>query len=241
MNRTAVPAGIDEFERALARSVVVAARAMPDSPLVSVTLCTERGIRSAACAHARARVLDGLQSSAGRGPSFDAIETGCPVTAAGLAADETRWGAFCPVPHGVRSLHAEPLISQGRLLGTLNLYSAGVDGFAARTHAAAEVGAALVGVLFDVAIDAARTREVAAQLKDALGTRPVIDQALGIVMAQRRCTAHQAFEILRNVSQDRNLKVHHVAATIVRSVSGGPPQRPRFDDPPPPGDQGHPA
>lgn len=240
MNRTAVPAGIDEFERALTRSVVVAARAMPDSPLVSVTLCTERGIRSAAWAHARARVLDGMQSAAGRGPSFDAIEAGRPVTAAGLAAGDARWGSFCPQPHGILSLHAEPLTTQGRLLGTLNLYSAGTAGFAARTHVAAQVSAASIGVLFDVAIGAARTREVAAQLKEALGTRPVIDQAIGIVMAQRRCTAHQAFEILRNVSQDRNLKVHHVAATIVRSVSGGPPQRPRFEDPPP-GDQGHSA
>ncbi|NUR87479.1 MAG: ANTAR domain-containing protein, partial [Nonomuraea sp.] len=118
-------------------------------------------------------------------------------------------------------------------LGTLNLYSGGAGGFAAQTHLAARVSAAHVGVLFGVALDAARTREVAAQLKEALNTRGVIDQALGIIMAQRRCGSQQAFEILRHVSQDRNVKLHQVAAVIVEKVSGHPPGRPRFEDPPP--------
>ncbi|NUP67146.1 MAG: GAF and ANTAR domain-containing protein [Nonomuraea sp.] len=231
MNRTAVPAGIDEFERALAETVVAAAAAMPDSPLVSVALCTEQSIRSAACSHSRAEDLDRLQSASRQGPSFDAIETGRPVTAADLDAD-SRWRLFTAGSPGVRSLHAEPVVSDGQVLGTLNLYSGSAGGFSAQTHLAARLSAGHIGVLFGVALDAARLREVAAQLKEALNTRAIIDQALGIVMARRRCGSQQAFELLRQVSQDRNVKVHQVAAMIVETVSGHPPQRPSFEDPP---------
>ncbi|GAA3138296.1 hypothetical protein GCM10020001_071020 [Nonomuraea salmonea] len=87
-------------------------------------------------------------------------------------------------------------------------------------------------MLFRAALDVARMREVAGQLKEALTTRGVIDQALGIVMAQRRCTARQAFELLRQISQDRNVKVHQIAASIVEKVSGEPPLRSRFEEPP---------
>lgn len=97
---------------------------------------------------------------------------------------------------------------------------------------ALRVTAAHVPVLFRTALDVARMREVAAQLKEALNTRAIIDQALGIVMAQRRCTAREAFEILRQVSQDRNVKLHQLAASIVEKVSGRPPQRSRFEEPP---------
>jgi AmiR/NasT family two-component response regulator len=96
------------------------------------------------------------------------------------------------------------------------------------------VTAGFVGVLFRTALDAARQREIAAQLKEALTTRAVIDQALGILMAQRRCTSYEAFELLRQVSQHRNVKLHQVAAAVVEQVTGEPPQHSRFEDPPPP-------
>jgi GAF domain-containing protein len=223
---------IEEFDRALAESVTIASRAMPDSPLVSVVLRAGHGIRSAASSHARAALLDDLQAAAGHGPCFEAIDTGLPVTAGDLAALARWW------PPDILSLHAEPLASEGRVLGSLNLYSGSARGFTEQTQVAARVTAEHIGVLFRVALDAARMREVAAQLKEALSTRAVIDQALGIVMAQRRCTAHQAFEILRHVSQDKNVKLHQVAATIVETVSGRPPERSRFEDPPTPEVQG---
>ncbi|MEW9547849.1 GAF and ANTAR domain-containing protein [Nonomuraea sp. NPDC050783] len=232
MNRPSVPTDIEEFERALADSVSIATRAMPDSPMVSIALCDEKGLRTVACSHARAELLDELQSITGEGPCVDAIAGGEPVTSGDLAADP-RWQRFA-AESGLLSLHCEPLTSEGMLLGVLTLYSGEAGGFAEATHVAARVTAEHAGVLFRAALDAARMKEVAAQLKDALNTRAVIDQALGIVMAQRRCTSHQAFEMLRHVSQDKNIKLHQVAAGIVRKVTGEPPQRPRFEDPPPP-------
>ncbi|WP_188194421.1 GAF and ANTAR domain-containing protein [Nonomuraea sp. SYSU D8015] len=231
MNRPSAPTDIEEFERALGECVAIASRAMPDSPMVSIALCAEHGLRTVACSHERAGLLDELQSAIGQGPCIDALGTGQPVTATDLGAD-SRWRRFA-AESGLLSLHSEPLKSDGRLLGVLTLYSGRGGAFSEETRVAVRVTADHIGLLFRTALDAAHMRQVAAQLKEALTTRAIIDQALGIVMAQRRCTSHQAVEVLRQVSQDRNVKLHQVAATIVEKVTGEPPKEARFEDPPP--------
>ena len=59
--------------------------------------------------------------------------------------------------------------------------------------------------------------------------RSVIDQVLGIIMAQERCTSSWAFAILRTASQNRNVKLRDIARQLVISLSGEPPQPPPFD------------
>ena len=48
---------------------------------------------------------------------------------------------------------------------------------------------------------------------------PVIEQAKGIIMAQRRCGPEEAFDLLRRASQRTNVKVHVLAARIVGRVA----------------------
>ncbi|MFC5825577.1 GAF and ANTAR domain-containing protein [Nonomuraea insulae] len=225
-----MPTDIEEFERALTDCVTIAEQAMPDSAMLSITLLADYGLRTVAGTHPRAELLDGLQEAMKQGPVLDAVESGQPVTAGDLAS---RWPRFAAEAPEVRRVHCEPLESEGALLGVLTLYSGQAGGFADETRVAVRVTAAHVGVLFRTALDVARMREVAAQLKEALTTRAIIDQALGIVMAQRRCTAQQAFEILRHVSQDKNVKLQQLATSLVERVSGEPAQRSRFQDPPP--------
>ena len=52
-------------------------------------------------------------------------------------------------------------------------------------------------------------------LREALRTRPVIEQAKGIVMAERGCTADEAFGVLKKLSMDTNVRVADVAAALV--------------------------
>ncbi|HEU5392937.1 MAG TPA: ANTAR domain-containing protein [Streptosporangiaceae bacterium] len=47
-------------------------------------------------------------------------------------------------------------------------------------------------------------------------------------MAQQRCTAADAFAILRTASQNRNIKLRQVAGQIVTGITGRPPQPPPF-------------
>jgi AmiR/NasT family two-component response regulator len=61
-------------------------------------------------------------------------------------------------------------------------------------------------------------------MEAALASRAVIEQAKGIIMGDRRCTADEAFTILTKLSQDTNRKVRDIAAAIVaRAASPKPP------------------
>lgn len=60
-------------------------------------------------------------------------------------------------------------------------------------------------------------------LTHALHSRAVIDQAIGVIMAQSRCSSARAMEILRTASQHRNQKIHDVASLIVEHVAGSRP------------------
>jgi AmiR/NasT family two-component response regulator len=59
-------------------------------------------------------------------------------------------------------------------------------------------------------------------LRSALSSRSVIDQAIGIVMATQPCTPDEAFNILRIVSQHRNIPIRQVAADLVAKTSHKP-------------------
>jgi AmiR/NasT family two-component response regulator len=75
----------------------------------------------------------------------------------------------------------------------------------------------------------AERSEMSAHLQAALASRAVIGQAVGIIMGQNRCTADEAFEVLRAISQNRNVKLRDIAADMITAVSGQPPaDTPRF-------------
>ncbi|MGW7278058.1 ANTAR domain-containing protein [Streptomyces sp. NPDC054844] len=62
------------------------------------------------------------------------------------------------------------------------------------------------------------------QLRQAIASRPVIDQARGVLMALHACTSDEAWHILREASQLSNTKLRTVAAAVTASAeSDGPP------------------
>jgi AmiR/NasT family two-component response regulator len=70
----------------------------------------------------------------------------------------------------------------------------------------------------------ADARELATQLQQALQSRAVIDRAVGIIMAQSRCSADEAFGTLSRASNNRNVKLRDLAAEIVQRITD---ERPR--------------
>jgi AmiR/NasT family two-component response regulator len=59
----------------------------------------------------------------------------------------------------------------------------------------------------------------AEQLREAMRSRAVIEQAKGVLMAQRGCSTEEAFALLREMSQTTNTKLRTVAQAIVDSVA----------------------
>jgi anti-anti-sigma regulatory factor len=66
-------------------------------------------------------------------------------------------------------------------------------------------------------------QEEVEQLRQAIASRPVIDQARGILMATHGCTSDQAWHILRETSQLSNTKLRDVAAAVTASAGADGP------------------
>jgi two-component system, response regulator / RNA-binding antiterminator len=56
------------------------------------------------------------------------------------------------------------------------------------------------------------------QLREALGTRPVIDQAKGMLIARHGCSPDEAFRMLSAASQRENRKLREVATAMVEGA-----------------------
>ena len=89
-----------------------------------------------------------------------------------------------------------------------------MDGLAAAT------GPWLAGQLVDLTAPLINATRVATNhaVTEATRHRAVIEQAKGILMGRDRCTAEEAFEMLKRVSQHRNVKLREIAQTVVDSV-----------------------
>lgn len=172
----------------------------------------------------RAERVDEVQYGAGEGPCLDALHTGLPVDVPDLAADR-RWAAYRPhaLTHGVRCSLSLPLAVGVSTVGALNLYGFVPHAFDAATRRHAETFAAQAATALTLVMRTIGLAEDSADLEQALASRSVIDQALGILMVQQHCNADRAFAFLRAHSQNNNRKLRDVATDLITQVTGEPP------------------
>lgn len=110
-------------------------------------------------------------------------------------ATDDRWGSYQmpALGHGVRSSLSLPLRVDHSVIGALNLYATEPGAFGAAEQLASQRFADEAARALGLAVRLAEHAEMSADLRDALASRAVIDQALGIIMGQRRCTGDAAF------------------------------------------------
>ncbi|GAA2782076.1 ANTAR domain-containing protein [Streptomyces rameus] len=53
------------------------------------------------------------------------------------------------------------------------------------------------------------------QLKEAMASHAVVDQAIGMIVALARVTPDLGWEVLKEVSQHTNIKLRHIAELIL--------------------------
>jgi GAF domain-containing protein len=176
--------------------------------------------------------LDEIQYNKGEGPCLRALRTGDPVMIVDLGS-ETRFGEYSTLAlgYGVRSSLSLPLVVDGKVRGALNLYSLNPAAFGLAERTAAELFATQASAAFTLVTRQAHQMQMSTQLRDALASRAVIDQAIGVIMNQRRISAERAFEILRETSQHQNRKLRDVAVAIVTAIGGEPPRPATFHEP----------
>jgi GAF domain-containing protein len=221
-----------ELEAFLTEAVRLAADSVPNAHACGMTLSRDLRAFTAAHSDSLAAQIDELQYGAHEGPCLDALHTGRLIEVDDLEKEQ-RWQRYRPhaLEHGVAASLSHPLNVDGQTVAVLNLYARRPHAFtpADRQHAAilaSQCAAALTVMLRQA--DQTLTQR---QLAEAMHARSVIDQALGILMAQQRCTAEQAFDLLRAASSGRNRKLREIAADLIEKATGHPPQPPApFND-----------
>ena len=198
----------------------IAARSIPGAESTSITLI--RGEKAFTAAHTGEMALaaDELQYERGYGPCMDAGRAGVVLRIDDMRSEQ-RWPDYTArvLAVGVRSSLSIPLPYQGGTIGALNIYAARPHAFAsAESEGAATAVAEAVAVAVLNADAHDRLAEQARNMRLAMESRAVIEQAKGVLMAQRRVDADGAFEILRDASQRYNRKLREIAAGIVEST-----------------------
>ncbi|MEU6543214.1 ANTAR domain-containing protein [Streptomyces sp. NPDC046859] len=68
----------------------------------------------------------------------------------------------------------------------------------------------------------ARLEQENAQLRHAVDSHATVDQAIGVLIAIHQLAPAVGFEVLREVSQHTNTKLHTVAETVIAWALGTP-------------------
>ncbi len=209
----------DDGVTAVLDRIVQAAREVTGVDVVSVTLREGDGFTTPVETDPVASKADAVQYEVGEGPCVAAtVEEGLGYAASSDLANDTRWTRFGPAAAelGLHSVFATGMFPSGDQprLGALNYYSRQVGGLDDVDRDMALIFATHAAVVLRSAqaVEAAELR--AAQLQEAVRSRDVIGQAKGILMERRGLTADQAFDTLRRTSQELNVKLRDLAATL---------------------------
>lgn len=207
------------FAGALDRLADVALEELAGADAVSITVVRDGVPKTPAFTDKRILALDETQYEDGDGPCLAAIRQ-CGIEEFQVRIDR-RWPRFAEAAAaaGVVGVLSVALLGDDESpVGGLNLYSRSVSRLDAADRDHAVRLAAVVGIAVANALRYDAVATLAAHLERALASRAVIEQAKGILMAAQRCSAEEAFDLLRRASQRENRKLRDVAAQIVGRV-----------------------
>jgi GAF domain-containing protein len=219
------------LEQFLQELATLAARLVSNGVSCGMTMRPNGRPATVACSDPLASEIDEVQYRLDDGPCLHAMRSGDRVTIDDTGARE-QWPRFeaAVQARGIRSCLALPLVADGKPVGALNLYARDAGAFGPAQVRRAENLAENASGALSLMLRLASYSELTDQLRSSLTSRAVIYQALGVIMAQERCTQAKAFEILRTASQHSNIKLRDVASAIVTSVSGEPPAPHPFEE-----------
>jgi hypothetical protein len=225
-------ADFEDFLNELARYSAHQVAGDGDDALCGITLLRDRKAATIGWSSDSAREVDEIQYSLSRGPCLTAAEEEREVHVPDLF-EEDRWGpdyANAVASHGLRSVLSLPFNLQGDAKAALNLYSDVPHKFNEVSAARARGYAREISQALRLAVRFSLHTDSATNLRATLESRTVIDIAVGIVMAQNRCSQETAVRILTDASSHSNVKLRDVAASLVNSV-GGAEARTHFEEP----------
>jgi GAF domain-containing protein len=202
----------DDLDELLQRVVTLGEAYIDGCQGVSLMLVRKGGVISSPAFSSRvAYDSDQAQYATDEGPCLEAIREHHTVLIDDLETDD-RWPRYreAALALGVRSMVSFRLFLLDDTMGALDFYSARPHAFDERSRLLGQVFASHAAVALKAAISEAGTDA-------ALRTRDVIGQAKGVLMAREGLTAMEAFERLRDRSQQLNRPVRELATELAET------------------------
>lgn len=181
-----------------------------------VSLLRDGALRFVTADREAIATLERVQEQYREGPCIDAMRSRRPVLVSRLAANTGRWPRYAVQADriGIVAVAAIPM-GNTECIGTLDLHRR-------REHTWTEQEVATARVFTDIATayvlqasQHARERRTIEQLQHALDSRVIIEQAKGVLAAERKISVDQAFALLRKHANDRNVTLRAVADAVV--------------------------
>jgi GAF domain-containing protein len=216
--------GDGSLNETLGRIAALARETVPDTDEVSVTLVDHDKAKTVVFTGQLAMHLDERQYENGRGPCLDAALTGETVVV-DVFADDSLYPDFA---YSARRAGVTHSVSVGlpvpqRVVGALNLYASTSQPLAEEIISLAQAFASYAGVAVANAALYSHTAELANQMRAAMESRAVIEQAKGILMARHCYSADDAFKNLSRLSQNSHRKLRDIAQSIVDGTRSDQP------------------
>jgi GAF domain-containing protein len=208
--------GYDTVE--LLQRLVESCQYLDDVDQAAILLIDEFGeLDVVASTSESSRLLELLQIGAHSGPCVECVRTGRPVTVDDIADGPEHWADFSrgAAEHGFGSVSALPLRVRETVIGSLNLFRsrAGAIGSEFLRTAQALADIATVSVLHERTLR--ESAAVSEQLRHALTSRIVIEQAKGVLAHTHGIDMDSAFRALRGYAREHSVPLAEVSARVV--------------------------
>jgi transcriptional regulator with GAF, ATPase, and Fis domain len=180
-------------------------------------------LRLLAATSGETRELELFQLQADEGPCVECYTSGQPVSVAELQAEADRWPRFVPAAMhaGFASVHAVPMRAAGTVMGALGL-------FGGRPGALSDADLLVAQTLAHIASVAILQEHpptpatVMPQLRNALTSRILVEQAKGFLRETLDVSVEQAFQLLRGYARTNGEHLTDVARRLMSDRSSRP-------------------
>lgn len=191
-----------------------------EAEAVGVMLTDRDGtLRLASASTSDMHALELFEIQSEQGPCFEAYARGEQNFATDLTCEreQRRWPRFTPRARelGFQSVHAFPLRFQDRTIGALNVFYRSAGKFD-------ETDSHTLQALADVATlavvqhgDRRRSSTLTDQLQRALDSRVLLEQAKGVLSADREIGMEAAFAAIRDAARHNRQRLRDVAEHVV--------------------------
>ncbi len=162
--------------------------------------------------------LESVEEQFQEGPCVDAFKQGDIIVVEEIERDIDRWPKWASeaMRRNVHAVLGIPLRVRDESIGAMNVYNSEPRKWREPDVRVARVLTDMAASYVANASELEQSRRTTEQLREALGSRIIIEQAKGVISVDQQCSVDDAFALLRDHSRRHNVSLRAVAEAVVQ-------------------------